>query len=243
MLPLKMTISRVKSRENLKKMNANNYKSNTKYERVIQLLDMPQERFDDLVALMPAWLLHDAAQVIENGNYLSIDDSKGWLRVYKMYKAAADAGDLRAKTCVGGMFSIDDESLPSQSELEDLLWAAKRDYTPAMRFLALSCFRSGNNRKALEWLIKAADLGDDEACIELGKYYEKSGSIEMARIWYGKAIDMSNNATAMLKMAFLCLMVENDSDEKKLENFHVWLRRSSDAGYAYATNTALADYL
>lgn len=217
-------------------------KSVGKTDRIKQLLEIPRESFERLLTTMPAWLLYDTAHAIEHGNFLSIDDSDGWLRVFKMYKLAAEDGDIRAKTVTAGFFSMEEDALPAESALNDLLEAANKDYTPAMRLLALSCFRNGNYREALEWLTDAANLGDADACVELGDYHRDLGAFKKAREWYDKAVDM-NNASAMFNMAFLSLKDESDSDEKKLEDLHFWLRRSADAGNVSAVDAALFDYL
>ena len=102
---------------------------------------------------------------------------------------AARKGDAKSQLILGDAYMNGDGGL-TPSSAEGLAWyekAARQGYTPALRRLGY-VYRNGegverNDAVALQWYLKAAELGDSHAQWIVGLMYGIAGNKQEAYFW------------------------------------------------------------
>ena len=122
--------------------------------------------------------------------------------------------------------------------------AAKKSCVPAMREWGKYC-KFSNNNEAVFWLERAANAGDAQAGIELGKIYYYGANYgnpiieknrELAAKWF-KQFAEAGDAAAQKEYGDY-LMCEKKDDKAALE----WYEKSAEQGFAEAVNEIADNY-
>jgi TPR repeat protein len=100
-------------------------------------------------------------------------EENGQLRsAFRLYLAAAKAGDTSCQVNVGNFY--DAGTGVRRNRLAALYWykrAYRRGVSCAASNIGVMWRNDKNPKRALEWFRKAARLGDEEANLEIAKYY------------------------------------------------------------------------
>ena len=67
--------------------------------------------------------------------------------------------------------------------------------------MGIQAYGSGNYEKAIDWYMKAANMGNSSAMLKIGLIYNEKKFFQEAIKWYTKAAEFGNTtAESLLKM-------------------------------------------
>ncbi len=136
---------------------------------------------------------------------------KGKLRsAFRLYLAAAKAGDTGCQVNVGNFY--DAGTGVRRDRTAALYWykrAYRRGYSCAASNIGIMWRTENQPRRALKWFEKAVRLGDDEANLEIAKYYLRNEHNPLKAIGHLQKVCQSRcvtesgaeEATRLLKQA------------------------------------------
>lgn len=84
-----------------------------------------------------------------------------------------------------------------------------------------------NEIKALEWLTRAADMGDAQAQFDIGEFWESRRNYDKAMEWFNKAA-MQNNALSQYRLGLLYFKKQN-GEQDDVQAFN-WLGQAAAQG-------------
>ena len=151
----------------------------------------------------------------------------------RLLQIGVDLHHARATNYFGLQYFDRPDIPPNHAEARKLfVKAAELGSVDALRNLGELCGAEKDDAQAMDWFRRAADLGDDNAMVIVGRMYDDGAGVEKspaeARKSYDRAVQLTNNADALWCIAWQYrkgLGVKQD-----MKQAIAWFKKAADAG-------------
>ena len=210
-----------------------------KYNKLDWLRGLEFEAFKKEVAKYPTFLLFDIARIWGD---VSQEDAIVAKRFY-LYHEAAQRGDSRALTFMGGVYAAGGHVGAAQFYFNKAI----KEYKDPIAMLKLGLFYRERERyeESFYWLDQAAKHNSEDAWLHLGYCYANGLGVErdldMARKYYDKAIEKGDGEAMYFKAEAYLDSADPSSDIKSLiEECKILFEKASMHGCTLATEAYLS---